>query len=276
MVDLVSLVCPACGSSFHIQEGQKSCFCSYCGTQIFVDDGSKTYTYVHKTVDEARIREADLTELLELKRMEAEEKKQQDQKKVAKTILLIAAWMYGIIILLRIITHIISAPVLADIIDSLAGLLALLVIIGFILYISSNSRSRRVDANSKQMKYQGEMYPYMVNEGAATKAEKEKPKAEAINPQAEAEKVKAEARKAETEAEARNPQAEAEKAKAEARKAEAEADKVRAEADIARSEAKKAEADAKVKKTKLITRLVIAALVTVFLLVLVGVGEGWF
>ncbi len=96
MVDLVSLVCPACGSSFHIQEGQKSCFCSYCGTQILVDDGSKTYTYVHKTVDEARIREADLTELLELKRMEAEEKKRQDKKKTAKTLALIGAIILGV------------------------------------------------------------------------------------------------------------------------------------------------------------------------------------
>jgi len=100
MVDLVSLVCPACGSSFHIQEGQKSCFCSYCGTQILVDDGSKTYTYVHKTVDEARIREADLTELLELKRMEAEEKKRQDKKKTAKTLALIGAILFGVGVLL--------------------------------------------------------------------------------------------------------------------------------------------------------------------------------
>ena len=100
MVDLVSLVCPACGSSFHIQEWQKSCFCSYCGTQILVDDGSKTYTYVHKTVDEARIREADLTELLELKRMEAEEKKRQDKKKTAKTLALIGAILFGVGVLL--------------------------------------------------------------------------------------------------------------------------------------------------------------------------------
>ena len=100
MVDLVSLVCPACGSSFHIQEGQKSCFCSYCGTQILVDDGSKTYTYVHKTVDEARIREADLTELLELKRMEAEEKKRQDKKKTAKTLALTGAIILGVGVLL--------------------------------------------------------------------------------------------------------------------------------------------------------------------------------
>ena len=100
MVNLVSLVCPACGSSFHIQEGQKSCFCSYCGTQILLDDGSKTYTYVHKTVDEARLREADLTELLELKRMEAEEKKRQDKKKTAKTLALICAILLGVGILL--------------------------------------------------------------------------------------------------------------------------------------------------------------------------------
>jgi uncharacterized Zn finger protein (UPF0148 family) len=113
--------------------------------------------------------------------------------------------------------------------------------------------SRIVNADLKQTEHRREVRVYNVNEDAIAKAE--------------AEKAKAEAAKA---------QAEAEKAKAEARKAEAEADKVRAEADIARSEAKKAEADAKVKKTKLITRLVIAALATVFLLVLVGVGEGWF
>lgn len=102
MINLVSLVCPACGASFAIQEGQKQCFCAYCGTQILVDDGSKTYTYVHKTVDEARIREADLTELLELKRMEAEEKKRQDKKKTRKNLAIIGGCVSAVGILLMV------------------------------------------------------------------------------------------------------------------------------------------------------------------------------
>ncbi len=144
MVDLVSLVCPACGSSFHIQEGQKSCFCSYCGTQILVDDGSKTYTYVHKTVDEARIREADLTELLELKRMEAEEKKQQDKKKTAKTLALIGAIILGVGVLFSTIGVVFTSPACGGI-GAITGVLGGLVLlpIALSLYISASFSSKK-------------------------------------------------------------------------------------------------------------------------------------
>ena len=32
--------CPACGGNIEIDENRDSCFCSYCGTKVHVDDGT--------------------------------------------------------------------------------------------------------------------------------------------------------------------------------------------------------------------------------------------
>lgn len=55
----------------HVPEGTNKCFCTFCGTQLIVDDGSRTVTF--RTVDEARIREAEIEKELELKQLEIEE-----------------------------------------------------------------------------------------------------------------------------------------------------------------------------------------------------------
>lgn len=70
---IVSLVCPRCNANVQIVDGGKANYCSYCGTALLVDDGSTTVTY--RTVDEAKIKQAETRELLELKRLEIEERR---------------------------------------------------------------------------------------------------------------------------------------------------------------------------------------------------------
>lgn len=83
MMKIISLKCPECGADIDIEEGHKQCFCKYCGTKILIDDGrSTTHTY-HK-VDEARLKEAEVDELIRLKELEIEKEERQYHRRVVK------------------------------------------------------------------------------------------------------------------------------------------------------------------------------------------------
>lgn len=48
---ITALICPNCGAGFQIKPGQRMSFCSFCGTQLLVDDGTRTQNInVNKTV----------------------------------------------------------------------------------------------------------------------------------------------------------------------------------------------------------------------------------
>lgn len=77
---LYQLNCPACGATVEIEQDRKSMFCTYCGSQIHVNDGikrveiTKNINY-HKTyTDEAKIREHERKEKIMLKQMEYEDR----------------------------------------------------------------------------------------------------------------------------------------------------------------------------------------------------------
>ena len=65
---MIACRCPSCGANLQIEEGKKKVFCTYCGTPILVDDENRTVTY--RTVDEARIREAEARENIAGKQMD--------------------------------------------------------------------------------------------------------------------------------------------------------------------------------------------------------------
>lgn len=77
---LVSLKCPECKANLSVEPGRKQCFCQYCGTKIIIDNEEQVQTF--KTVDEARIREAELDNEIRLRQLEIEKMKlEQEQKK---------------------------------------------------------------------------------------------------------------------------------------------------------------------------------------------------
>lgn len=84
---VVSLTCPGCGANLSIEDGRKQCFCEYCGMKIMLDDES----IIYRTVDEARIKEAELQAMLKLKQMEVEEQKRNDRKAEVKTKVILTA-----------------------------------------------------------------------------------------------------------------------------------------------------------------------------------------
>lgn len=61
----VALTCPNCGAQIQMPDGRTRCFCTYCGTQVVLDDEG-VHVHVH-THDEA-----------ELKRLEFE--REQDEE----------------------------------------------------------------------------------------------------------------------------------------------------------------------------------------------------
>lgn len=40
MVKMIPLVCPNCGAKLDIKDGTQTCFCTYCGTKILVNDSN--------------------------------------------------------------------------------------------------------------------------------------------------------------------------------------------------------------------------------------------
>lgn len=86
---LIPVVCPRCNAEIQIKPETKTCFCTYCGTQIIIEDESVTHIY--KKIDEARIREADVRETIELKKLEMEEKKRRGREKIIGAVTVLAA-----------------------------------------------------------------------------------------------------------------------------------------------------------------------------------------
>lgn len=76
MAKSISLKCPECGATLDVEEGKKFYFCNYCGSKILIDDGNTNNT--NRIVDEARIREAEISRELRLKEMELDNKKRRN------------------------------------------------------------------------------------------------------------------------------------------------------------------------------------------------------
>ncbi len=77
-VTLVPLTCPSCGGQLQIPEGTRQCYCTYCGTQIVVDDGSINLN-VHDDAQVMRTR----AEIERQGRIDAQAQRRQRQYEVA-------------------------------------------------------------------------------------------------------------------------------------------------------------------------------------------------
>lgn len=80
---IVKLNCDNCGASLEANKELKTIFCNYCGAEFLIDDGSINHTY--RKVDEARIKEAEISEKIRLKELEMEERKREKEEKSKRT-----------------------------------------------------------------------------------------------------------------------------------------------------------------------------------------------
>lgn len=76
---LYAVKCPECNASLPIEEGRTQLFCSYCGAEVIVHNENE---YIHRYIDEAELTQAETDRLVELKRLEMEEKqREQDESR---------------------------------------------------------------------------------------------------------------------------------------------------------------------------------------------------
>ena len=99
-VKLISVRCPDCGARLDIEEGRTQCFCSYCGTKIFINNENE---YVYRQVDEARIKESENEKLIKMRQLDMEERQIQNEEKLFRTGLTIAFIMFIIAQILALI-----------------------------------------------------------------------------------------------------------------------------------------------------------------------------
>lgn len=71
---IYQLNCPSCGANVVLNKNKKSCFCSSCGNQIYLDDGTLrfdiTKNTTHHTIytDEAKIKEIEYKDTVALRK----------------------------------------------------------------------------------------------------------------------------------------------------------------------------------------------------------------
>lgn len=81
-VKFVAVKCPECGANLQIEEGREQMFCSYCGAKIMMTNDNE---YVYRHIDEAEVKQAETERMVELKKLEMEEKERvarNDSKKL--------------------------------------------------------------------------------------------------------------------------------------------------------------------------------------------------
>lgn len=75
-MNVVKLSCPNCSANLEVDSSAKICFCTYCGTKILLQNENET---VVRNIDEARIKEAELTHDYRLKQLEDERARRQEE-----------------------------------------------------------------------------------------------------------------------------------------------------------------------------------------------------
>lgn len=92
--ELRELTCPHCNASVQAPAGRSVVYCMYCGSQLHYDDGSVSVTY--RAVDEGRLREAEMKNALELRKLEIEEKRRPGRIKASIVLAIVGVAMMAI------------------------------------------------------------------------------------------------------------------------------------------------------------------------------------
>ena len=99
---MYQLKCPACGASIEVERNRDSCFCSYCGTKVYVDDEThrveitKNIRYHKIYTDEAKIRKIESEERMQEQRFAAEQKARKDDNRSVLVYMLLLLVVFAI------------------------------------------------------------------------------------------------------------------------------------------------------------------------------------
>lgn len=135
-VKFTSVKCPECGANLPIEEGRERMFCSYCGTQIIMTNENE---HIFRHVDEAKIKQAEANQAIQLKKLEIIERKRAaaEKTKKVKIVISIVMGIIGIVLMLA------GA--------GMGGLVGLLVLEGvmFIWIMSDSNKDDEIDFGDK-------------------------------------------------------------------------------------------------------------------------------
>ena len=94
-IKFISIKCPECGATLDIEEGRRQIFCSYCGTRVMVQNDNE---YIYHHIDEAQIKQAEVNQEVQLRRMEIIERKlaAAEKSRKAKVILTIILAIFAV------------------------------------------------------------------------------------------------------------------------------------------------------------------------------------
>lgn len=86
MIKMVSATCPSCSASLQFEEGRREGFCNYCGAKVIIDNENE---HIYRHIDEAELRRAEAEyrraeaeALLNLKKLEIEQKDKERKLKI--------------------------------------------------------------------------------------------------------------------------------------------------------------------------------------------------
>lgn len=70
-IKFISIKCPECGAELQIEDGRDYAFCTYCGARVMISNDNEQ---IVRTIDEARIKQAENERIIRLKELEIQEK----------------------------------------------------------------------------------------------------------------------------------------------------------------------------------------------------------
>ena len=99
MITKLELTCPRCGAELDAEAGTEVLFCSHCGARILLVDEN---TYTIRTVDEAKVRQAETDHAVKMERMEMAKKRQVFAQKTLKWKIVISLFLVVLGIILMV------------------------------------------------------------------------------------------------------------------------------------------------------------------------------
>ena len=103
---MYQMKCPSCGGTIEIEGNRDSCFCTYCGTKVHVDDEThrveitKNIRFHRTYTDEASIRKIESEERMQERKYAAEREERKNKKWSALgTVLIVIACVIGCFVL---------------------------------------------------------------------------------------------------------------------------------------------------------------------------------
>ncbi len=96
-IQFITIKCPECSADLQIEDGREYAFCTYCGAKVMIANDNE---HIYRTIDEAKIKQAETDRIVRLRELDLEEKAGISQRTkaifwIASTAILLIFGMIG-------------------------------------------------------------------------------------------------------------------------------------------------------------------------------------